>query len=1101
MRRPFLTAIGTTMLVAVCAAPAAAQLDPLLFVKRVPPNVIILVDTSMRMLEDGNGYYYDPREYQTSQDTNAATVLGVNGAAKYRRKYKELVYTSTQDTNSRFAALNIIATPNTDPNYSTFYSTTRIEIAKAGIYQTVSENLNVRWGLIKTRQKTPSWRAENDCDKPVNLTNGENSALFQPGAKDTNPCSLTYDGRYGIFPPKVADANYNQTTAPTGTVIATPGVDAPSTIMNKTSAALYDNNGLIPAGQGTATYHDRPITYMLEDAYSMLTNSSTGVFGKDSASMVVCRNTVVVLVTGGSNDGPSSYLAGHPSDTAATKFKSVTAGSVTNRLVPIYVVAIKPASADETDLQTIAANSGGQYYNVTTSSDVTRVINLAVQAGFSRSADFQAGKTSEFTAVSPIIGTVNLKDARDITGGTLPLTEINLHNDASQAVVPQRSNMLVTAGFSLPGFDGRIRAFRTYVPAVDTSQPSGWKFTKDGTRLWPDLDGRSYLAGLARTPVDPNARNIYTYIPTDAGGGSMVKFSTDNAATLMAALNVTTTDAASTIINYVRARALGAVIGSTPALMDPPSLDPPPDEDYGHPDHSATTFAGKHTDRRSIIFVGANDGMMHAIDARTGYEIWAFIPYNLLPKLRTLLDGQPVEQFDYFVDSSPKIAEVKMNTSLGTHEWRSLLIFGEGPGGTFYQAFDITEAGMGVNPTMDDLGAVNSLLAYFDMPDETIKFLWAFPKYSSFNPSVTYTISGLTDATPGGRMKVYGDVKASASYAEKTVGFTWSDPAVGPLDGDRNVNAVMVGSGYFPDIESVLIPGRGNTAPKAGHVFYLIQVDNGTLLGNASGVACSGAGCIDVGDVSGSSMKNALQADPSAAGDNGVPIVKKAYVGDLDGKYWRFDFGPSGALTKTVMLDPAAKDAQPIFSSSALLFVGSADVYMFFSTGSDLLPAASAQGTGAFKLYALKDNYPAAGATVKFTKSLLAVTNTGGIAGGERPSTAPSVAGDIVFYTTSTQDAAAACSDFVSNLYAFTYLGGAAYDSATDADAKLSNNENPLVQSVTGRATAPFIVDQHLYFGTAGAEGVKVEAFGDPDDFNNGVGQIGVRILSWREIR
>ena len=98
--------------------------------------------------------------------------------------------------------------------------------------------------------------------------------------------------------------------------------------------------------------------------------------------------------------------------------------------------------------------------------------------------------------------------------------------------------------------------------------------------------------------------------------------------------------------------------------MDAPSLDPPPDVDYGFPG-STGTFAGDHQDRRSILFVGANDGMIHAIDARTGYEVWAFIPYNLLPKLRTLLDGQPVEQFDFFVDSSPKLAEVKFSG-----EWR-----------------------------------------------------------------------------------------------------------------------------------------------------------------------------------------------------------------------------------------------------------------------------------------------------------------------------------------------------------------------------------------------------------------------------------------------
>jgi hypothetical protein len=39
--------------------------------------------------------------------------------------------------------------------------------------------------------------------------------------------------------------------------------------------------------------------------------------------------------------------------------------------------------------------------------------------------------------------------------------------------------------------------------------------------------------------------------------------------------------------------------------------------------------------------------------------------------------------------------------------------------------------------------------------------------------------------------------------------------------------------------------------------------------------------------------------------------------------------------------------------------------------------------------------------------------------------------------------------------------------------------------------------DQHLVF----AAGDKVEMFGDPNDYNNGVGQVGVRILSWREVR
>src|SRR4029450_412069 len=155
---------------------------------------------------------------------------------------------------------------------------------------------------------------------------------------------------------------------------------------------------------------------------------------------------------------------------------------------------------------------------------------------------------------------------------------------------------------------------------------------------------------------------------------------------------------------------LGALLTAPPAPTAPPALDPPPDTDYGFAD-AAGSFAALHENRRSLIFFGANDGMIHALDARTGYEVWAFIPYNLLPKLRTLLDGQSGERFDYFVDSSPKVAEVKVGGY-----WRTMLVIGESYGGTFYQAFDVTQAGMGVAPDVDGLTGVSAMLAEFEHP-------------------------------------------------------------------------------------------------------------------------------------------------------------------------------------------------------------------------------------------------------------------------------------------------------------------------------------------------------------------------------------------------
>lgn len=1083
---------GATALLAVLAtfwwsSTAFAQLDPLLFLKRVPPTVIVVFDTSMRMLDDGTGNVYDPNFYVVSSDAAVmASFPSINAATTktYRRVYRNLQvvagpgkYTSNQmvATAAIFDPANALTSNN--PSDKAFLDATRYNIAKQGLATAVGENSSstFRWGLIKLRQNTPAWRTGANCDKPVFVSDGT-----QILHKDTSPCNASAAlGNYAIYMPSVAAANYSLGAAPAGTVVVTPAANTAGTIATILARGPNDNAGLVPASMPGVGFADRPLTYALDDARAAAVTAMTN----DTAASRTCRNTIVVLITGGKDSGDAVYTSAHNAATTASTFLSVTASGVTKR-VPIMVIAVKPLAADVASLQAIATNSGGLYRSVSTASEVAASVNFAVQQGFTRSGDFDTSKASEFTPVSPIVGTVNLKNAKDVSGNALPNTDI-VSNPGGQAL-PQRSNFLLTSGFTLPGFDGILRAFRTFRPVTDSTKPTGWKFVNDGTRLWPDLDGRPSLAGQARIPLDPNTRNIYTYIPNGSGGGSVIAFNLSNSATLAPHLGTTATDA---LITAVRAQKIGAIVGSTPALMDPPSLDPPPDDEYGRPD-GGTTFAGSHRDRRSTIFVGANDGMIHAIDARTGYEVWAFIPYNLLPKLRTFLDGQPVDQYDYFVDSSPKIAEVKISGV-----WKSMLIIGEGLGGTFYQAFDVTEAGMGVDPSLDDVSAVTAMLGKYDAPNESIVFDWAFPNYSSFDPTYNATFT-LTDGSPGGKLRLYGDLKATATFAEKTVGFTWSDPAVGPLKADRSLNAVMMASGYFPPVET-LIPARGGaSAPPLGRYFYLLDAGTGKLIGNAAGGNCAGTGCLDLGpgsaDFQGQQSgqfdgaRNAAQADPTAAGAVDSKVVTKAYLGDITGQYWRVNFGPTGALTKSMMVSTGLG----IYSSSALLFVGSTDVYMFFATGSDLLAPAVPGGVGTFRLYGLKDNSPGSGATTKFAITLGA---------GERPSVSPSVAGDIAFFTTTIEPAATPCADFSANLYGLTYAGTAAYD--TNNNGKMDVNESVIVKTLAGRATAPFIVDQHLYTSTAGVNGARVEAFGDPEDFNNGIGQVGVRVLSWREIR
>ena len=1104
-------------LLAVMALPAAlqAQIDPLISLKRVPPRVLIVFDTSFSMLYDMSGYdrgtglgavYCDPAIYYRTSDTQVATALGVEPPANaYRRSFANLAASGL----GGYTASGVTTVTDQSAAWANPCAGTRYEIARKGVTWALrrSGNPRLHWGLVRLRQNAPTWRVENaaGCEK----------ATAPVAGHDASPCDAGVDGVLAINPPTVAGLN---SLAAGAAPLLLSATNQAATLANTffdsaliplpTTAAQATANRLIPAGRDTAVSEDRPLALTLDDARAEIVRAMS------VDALATARNTVVVLIAAGRDH------AGDPV-TKAANFLSVSGGGAARR-VPIYVVGVSPKTlADETQLARIAAASGGLYVHAANALGVERAVNLAIQAGCRRAADVDAGRASEFPLVSPVVGTVNLDDAAAADGTPLPNTVISTPTGTH---IPQRNNIMITTAFALgpsaisydhtvgastaswnPGFEGRMRAVRAFKPVADSARPSGYTFTKDGTQLWPDRDGRPELAGLARAPIDPDQRNIFTYVP----GIGMVPFRTDQVASLQAAMNASN---ALEVIQFVRRLPLGAMISSTPAVMDPPSLDPPPDEDYGRSD-TADTYAGDHKARRSIIWVGANDGMLHAIDARTGYEVWAFIPYNLLPKLQTLLDGQSPYEFTYFVDHSAKIAEVKMSG-----EWKSMLIIGEGWGGTFYQAFDVTEAGMGgPDPDSDDYAGVLASFA----SSSRVEFKWAFPDYTQFDPLAGggKVYMQVADTTSFGRVKFFGDLKVTASPAEKKVGFAWSDPAVGALDAARSVNAAIVGSGYFPpEADATTSPLAARIGAGVGRAFYLINMATGKLVGNASGASCSGTGCLDVGAIGGATADNAIQADPTVTSDYGSYVAKRAYLGDLDGNYWRFAFNAAGTITKTLL----KATGQPIYASSALMWVGSTQQYIFFSTGSDMLPTSpvSVYGVGTFKLYGLKEI--AGVVTDAFTPvSMAAVTNVTpespavtdyrgqaiGVPAGERPSTSPSVAGEIVFFTTTVEGgapgnkstaAAMTLAEPTYNLYALTYSGTNGYLPA--GSTTVPRAVTP-IRSGAGRATAPFVVDQHIYFATSSGSGASVEAFGDPNDFNNGVGQVGVRILSWREIR
>ena len=100
------------------SATAFAQLDPLLFLKRVPPNVIIVMDTSVRMLEDGSGNLYDPVFYAPASNGTWDASIGAFAnldtltTKSYRRIFRNLLWeTSPGTTSNKYTADSIAAVP------------------------------------------------------------------------------------------------------------------------------------------------------------------------------------------------------------------------------------------------------------------------------------------------------------------------------------------------------------------------------------------------------------------------------------------------------------------------------------------------------------------------------------------------------------------------------------------------------------------------------------------------------------------------------------------------------------------------------------------------------------------------------------------------------------------------------------------------------------------------------------------------------------------------------------------------------------------------------------------------------------------------------
>jgi type IV pilus assembly protein PilY1 len=122
--------------------------------------------------------------------------------------------------------------------------------------------------------------------------------------------------------------------------------------------------------------------------------------------------------------------------------------------------------------------------------------------------------------------------------------------------------------------------------------------------------------------------------------------------------------------------------------------------------------AGSIYSGKGMVYVGANDGMLHGFDAATGNEVFGYVPHNVIPNLPALAD--PAYAHQDYVDQTPYVGDACVGSGPTSCTWKTVLIGTTGAGGQGVFALDVTDpttmesAGSAVGNVMWDLDGKGS---------------------------------------------------------------------------------------------------------------------------------------------------------------------------------------------------------------------------------------------------------------------------------------------------------------------------------------------------------------------------------------------------------
>ncbi|SFL13837.1 type IV pilus assembly protein PilY1 [Nitrosomonas aestuarii] len=315
--------------------------------------------------------------------------------------------------------------------------------------------------------------------------------------------------------------------------------------------------------------------------------------------------------------------------------------------------------------------------------------------------------------------------------------------------------------------------------------------------------------------------------------------------------------ASASTVNKFRTRTtskLGDIVNSGPFYVGKPSAGY---SDVDHPGYAAFSAAFKN--RLPIVYVGANDGVLHGFNAcipgvtpgcsaaDAGKELITYIPSMVYDNLSRLTDKDYHSGHRYFVDGSPMVADAYIGV---TASWKSVLIGSLNGGGKGFYALDVT------NPSDTSQSAPT-----FTAANAANLVLWEF-----------------SDAD------------------DVDMGYSYNQPPVNPFTGQAK-QIVKMKNGQW-----AVVVGNGYNSNNGKAVLYILF-----LTGGEDGSWTLGTDYIKLVASTGSGNGLSTPVPFDSDGDGSVDVI---YAGDIKGNVWKFDVSSAAPSSWNVAIG-----GLPLFTS------------------------------------------------------------------------------------------------------------------------------------------------------------------------------------------